>query len=155
MPDAPSSSGLVGGVGVLGERAEFGLEHFLDDAHRSESGGSAAVRRAVDDGFDDLRAVESVAQGTADVSAQFVLGTQRDEHAQVEQAAAAAVQAGARPHGAPGVLGHELLHRLGVGATGTLERPLDEVVTHHFAPDLQTRRESRSVLGVGHVIAPC
>src|SRR4029079_4980477 len=118
-------------------RALFVLElrqHRLGDAERLHRRGHAAVDRRLEQHLLDLLWCAAVANRAAHVDAQLVRAVERGQHSQVDEAALLAAEAGARPDGAPAVLGDELLHRPRELA-GLCERALDVRVAEHLATD--------------------
>lgn len=123
---------------VVVKRAELSNEHFLRDLHRGQCGRCAAVTGSVDDGFGDLGAGQTVGEGALDVAAQFLGGSQSDEHSNVEQRAIALGQPFAAPDRTPDCGGDVLLQGLSVGASIAGEGGIDEFVAHYLAADLDT-----------------
>lgn len=70
---------LPGGVRVRNQGSEFGVEHFLHNAHRRQRGRCSAVARCVDDGFGDFGSGEAVAKRPSYVAREFLVCAQRDE----------------------------------------------------------------------------
>lgn len=77
---------------------------------------------------------------------EFLMVAQGDEHTEVEQGPAAAVEAGgAGPHRSPHRFGDVVLQRFPVGADAARERRVDVLVAEHLPADGQARIEERGV----------
>lgn len=123
---------------VVVKRAELSNEHFLRDLHCGQCSWCAAVTGSVDNGFGDFGAGQTVGEGTLDVAAQFLGGSQGHEHSNVEQGAITLGQPFAAPDRTPDCGGDVLLQGLSVGAGVAREGGIDEFVAHYLAADLDT-----------------
>src|SRR5699024_12526862 len=98
-----------------------------------------AAPSGVQHGFGDLPAGQPVAQAATDVPAQFTGGPQRDEHANIQQAAIPLLQAGPAPDGTPDGRGEVLLQLLAVLTRVALQRGVHASTAHHRTPHLAPR----------------
>src|SRR6185437_4063488 len=113
---------------------------FGRDAQGIERRRKAAIRRDLEENLAQLLAGKAVVQGAPDMELQLVRAIERGDHAEIEQAAAAAVEARPVPDLVPAIFGDELLHRPGE-VVGGGERLLDIGVADDGAPRLQSALE--------------
>ena len=126
---AAEAAGLGGRAVALGGQL---VEHDLGLAEGLEARGRAAVDGGLQQRLADLLGRAAVVDRAAHVRAELVHAAQRGQHPEVDQAARAAIEARARPHRAPAVLGHELL-RDGRELRRGAQRAIDVLVAEHLA----------------------
>src|SRR6185437_644283 len=150
-PDFRRSSSPAGPGNTIAPKVRIGercprsaVLHFLEGlagiAKTVDSGGDAGIDRDLQEDFLDLVLGQPVLQRRLDVQFQLMRAVEHADHRQIDDAAEAAIDAGAGPQRTPAELGRPLRHGAGE-FVGAGDRLVDVVLAQHFLAHLQSAFE--------------